>query len=191
MEVLKLTTVGKVIASGKLDLLEFLLYITHYALYITSLHIEPYDDTALTSLTADLGRTQLILNRSDLTHGNLSVLSGHHHILHIVNSCTVEAIEAYHQIKTAFVLEDHSRTLTCKGCAKHLIGLLDGKPIIGQAQAIVSDANLGKACYLFHVWGGSPLYFLNQLAYLLGIEGEGIHILPEDLDCHILSDTCH
>ena len=96
LEVLKLTPIGKVIARGKLDLLEFLLYIAHYALNVSALYIEPYDDTALTCLTADLSRTQLILNRSDLAHGNLSVLCGHHHILHIVNSCTVEAIEAYH-----------------------------------------------------------------------------------------------
>ena len=56
LEVLKLTPIGKVIARGKLDLLEFLLYIAHYALNVSALYIEPYDDTALTCLTADLGR---------------------------------------------------------------------------------------------------------------------------------------
>ena len=112
-------------------------------------------------------------------------------MLYIVNSGTMEAIEAYHKVEPSFVLEDNPSLLTSKGGTEYLIDLLHRKSVVGQTHTVVSNIDLRKSAYFFDLWGGSTFCFLDKLTYSLGVVGEGIHVFSKDFYRYILSDTCH
>ena len=144
------------------------LHVVHHRLQVAVPYVDAYDDPALGIIARDFGGAAGILDGRQLPHGYLSAIGQIYvDVLQIGDVLPKVGLQAYHQVKAPFALED-----TAGGEARELdrdqtVKVVYTHSVTGQLATVVRHTHLRKAGYLFYRNVHRSRHVLDQALHFL------------------------